>query len=81
MRRVWLVLAACLALVLAGGGSATASVTAVAGNAASAVERLPAGDGPPGFWWGTDSFNGLRARQARRTACRSSVAPTAATSG
>ena len=37
MRRVWLVLAACLALVLAGGGSAAASVTAPAGKAASAV--------------------------------------------
>ena len=55
MRRTWLALAAGLALVLAGGGSAMASVTAVAGNAASAVERLPAGDGPAGFWWGTDS--------------------------
>ena len=22
----------------------------------TAAERLPAGDGPPGFWWGTDSF-------------------------
>ena len=45
MRRTWLALAACLALVLAGGGTAAASVAA------------PAGDGPPGFWWGTDSFN------------------------
>ena len=45
MRRTWLALAACLALVLAGGGTAAASAAA------------PAGDGPPGFWWGTDSFN------------------------
>ena len=80
MRRTWLVLAAGLALVLAGGGSATASVTAVAGKAASAVERLPAGDGPPGFWWGTDSAM-VSVPGRRRTACRSSVAPTAATSG
>src|SRR5690348_4164753 len=45
MRRTWLALAACLALVLASGGAAAASVAA------------PAGDAPPGFWWGTDSFN------------------------
>ena len=44
MRRTWLALAACLALVLAGGGTAAASVAA------------PAGDGPPGFWWGSDSW-------------------------
>jgi len=56
MKRTWLALTACLALVLAGGGSAAASVTAPAGTAASAAERLPAGDGPPGFWWGSDSW-------------------------
>jgi hypothetical protein len=44
MRRIWLALAACLALVLAGG------------TAATAAPRLPAGDAPPGFWWGTDSW-------------------------
>ncbi len=44
MRRIWLALAACLALVLAGG------------TAATAAPRVPAGDAPPGFWWGTDSF-------------------------
>jgi hypothetical protein len=49
-------LAACLTLVLAGGASAAASVTAPAGQAASAVQRLPAADGPPGFWWGSDSW-------------------------
>jgi hypothetical protein len=49
-------LTAGLALVLAGGASAAASVTAPAGQAASAVQRLPAGDGPPGFWWGSDSW-------------------------
>ena len=46
MSRIWLALAACLALILAGG-------TAV--PAATAAPRLPAGDAPPGFWWGTDS--------------------------
>ncbi|MGH3177618.1 MAG: hypothetical protein ACRDPF_27550, partial [Streptosporangiaceae bacterium] len=45
MKRTWLALAAGLALVLTSAG------------AASATERLPAGDAPPGFWWGTDSFN------------------------
>ena len=27
----------------------------LAGAAASASVAAPAGDGPPGFWWGTDS--------------------------
>jgi hypothetical protein len=44
MKRIWLALAACVALVLAGG------------TAATAAPRLPAGDAPPGFWWGTDSW-------------------------
>ena len=48
MRRTWMALAAGLALVLTGGAGAAASVTAPA---------APAGDSPPGFWWGTDSFN------------------------
>ena len=45
MKRSWLTrggLAACLALILL-----------IPATAASAA---PAGDGPPGFWWGTDSF-------------------------
>jgi hypothetical protein len=56
MRRRWLALAACLALVLTTGGTAGATVMAGAGKAVTAAERLPAGDGPPGFWWGTDSL-------------------------
>src|SRR5436305_4295613 len=47
MRRIWLALAACLTLVLASGATATA---------ASAAGQAPAGDAPPGFWWGTDSW-------------------------
>ncbi len=47
MRRMWLALAACLTLVLASGAAATA---------ASAAGQAPAGDAPPGFWWGTDSW-------------------------
>src|ERR1700759_5602398 len=45
MKRTWLALAAGLALVLTSAGTASATV------------RLPAGDAPPGFWWGTDSFS------------------------
>jgi hypothetical protein len=56
MRRTGLALAACLALVITSGAAASAAVTAGANPAAAAAERLPAGDGPPGFWWGTDSF-------------------------
>src|SRR5579872_6603113 len=46
MKRRWLTrtgLATCLALALL--------IPAAAASAA------PAGDAPPGFWWGTDSFN------------------------
>ena len=80
MRRSWLALAASLALVLATGSAAAAAVTAGASQAAATAERLPAGDGPPGFWWGTDSFP-VPCPAARPTACRASAAPTAATSG
>jgi hypothetical protein len=56
MRRAGLALAAGVALVLAIGGAATATLTADTSRAVTAAELLPAGDGPPGFWWGTDSF-------------------------
>ena len=56
MRRSWLALAVGLALVLTSAGTAAATVTAGTGKAVTAAERLPDGDGPPGFWWGTDSF-------------------------
>ena len=56
MRRTWLALAACLALVLAGGASAAASATAPTAKVTGAAELRLAGDGPPGFWWGTDSL-------------------------
>jgi hypothetical protein len=49
-------MAACLALVLTSGAAASATVTAGASRGASTAEQLLAGDGPPGFWWGTDSF-------------------------
>ena len=49
MKRKWLALASRAALAL---------VTAVTGVtvAATAASASPAGDGPPGFWWGTDSL-------------------------
>ena len=53
MRRSWLALAAALALVLGTAAAAAATVTA---GTSRAAESLPAGDGQPGFWWGTDSF-------------------------
>ena len=56
MRRTGLTLVACLALVITSGAAASATVTAGARPAVTAAERLSAGDGPPGFWWGTDSF-------------------------
>jgi len=56
MKRAWLALAACLALALTSGGVASATVTADTGRAVTAAEQLPDGDGPPGFWWGTDSL-------------------------
>jgi hypothetical protein len=54
MRRSWLILDACVALVLAIGGAATATGTAGASLAAATATR-PDHDGPPEFWWGTDS--------------------------
>ena len=56
MRRSWQALAAALALVLAGGSAAGATVTAGSGRAVTAADLLPAGDGPAGFWWGSDSW-------------------------
>ena len=39
------------------GGCAVLLLTGVlTSTAATAAPAVPAGDGPPGFWWGTDSF-------------------------
>jgi hypothetical protein len=56
VRRSWLALAASLALVLGTAATAAATVTAGTSRAAVTAERLPAGDGPPGFWYGSDSW-------------------------
>ena len=73
MTRAWLALAACIALALTSGGVASANVTASTGRAVTAAEQLPDGDGPPGFWWGTDSLP--------VTVRGSAAVPTAGTSG
>jgi hypothetical protein len=49
-------LGACRALVLTSGGTAAAAVSAGTSRAGTAAEQRPDGDGPPGFWWGTDSW-------------------------
>ena len=56
MRRTWVALAVGLALALMSAGTAAATVTAGTGKAVTAAALLPDGDGPPGFWWGTDSY-------------------------
>jgi hypothetical protein len=56
MKRSGLTVAACLALVLTSSSAAMAAVTADTGQAAVTARAQPAGDGPPGFWWGTDSW-------------------------
>ena len=56
MKRSWITLAVGLALVLASGGTAAATVTSSTSRAVTAAEQRAAGDGPPGFWWGTDSW-------------------------
>ncbi len=55
MRRSRLALAAAIAAVLA-SAAVTATVTAGASLAATTTAMRPAGDGPAGFWWGTDSW-------------------------
>lgn len=57
MKRLWRPLAGlggCMALLLTTVLLTPASVAAA--TAARAVTTAPAGDGPPGFWWGTDSL-------------------------
>lgn len=60
MRRSWRALAAlggCMALLLMTGLLAhTPATAATAARAAAAAQALPDRDGPPGFWWGTDSW-------------------------
>jgi hypothetical protein len=55
LNRWGLILEACVALVLAIGAIATATVTAGASLAATTAAMRLDHDGPAGFWWGTDS--------------------------
>jgi hypothetical protein len=61
VKRWKLVLGGCVALLLA-AGAATAALPAGPPQAAQAVQAVtaartePLGDGPPGFWYGTDSW-------------------------
>lgn len=80
MKRAWLAGAACVALALTGGGAASAGVTAGTAKAVTAAGQLPAGDGPPGFWWGTDSWP-VNVPGSAPTTCPPSAGPTAGTWG
>jgi hypothetical protein len=51
MKRSWLTRGA-----LAAGLALLMLTPAAAATAATAAPAAPASDGPPGFWWGTDSF-------------------------
>src|ERR1700728_5055940 len=55
MKRTWLALAGCAALTLASAATGV-TVAVTAASAASVAQHRPDGDGPPGFWYGTDSL-------------------------
>ena len=55
MKRSRLVLGGIVALLLAGGAT-TATIPQSPARAATAAWIEPAGDGPPGFWYGSDSW-------------------------
>jgi hypothetical protein len=45
-----------LLLIITGLLTQTPATATTTARAATAALALPAGDGPPGFWWGTDSL-------------------------
>src|SRR5580698_3187959 len=55
MKRTWLAMAGCAALTLASAATGV-TVAATGASAASVATQRPDGDGPPGFWYGTDSL-------------------------
>src|ERR1700733_5153297 len=55
MKRTWLGLAGCAALTLASAVTGV-TVAATGASAASVATQRSDGDGPPGFWYGTDSL-------------------------
>jgi hypothetical protein len=55
-RRALAGLGSCAVLLLAGALMQSPASAATAAPAAATAPELLAGDGPPGFWWGTDSL-------------------------
>jgi hypothetical protein len=55
-RRALAGLGSCAVLPLAAALTQAPASAATATPAAAAAQARPAGDGPPGVWWGTDSF-------------------------
>jgi hypothetical protein len=49
-------LGSCAVLLLTGALTQAPASAATVNPAVAAAQARPAGDGPPGFWWGTDSF-------------------------
>jgi hypothetical protein len=55
-RRALAGLGSCAVLLLTGALIQSTASAATAAPAAATAPELLAGDGPPGFWWGTDSL-------------------------
>jgi len=57
MKRSWLAVGVGMALVMASGAAAAAPTAAAStSQAVTTAQAGRSGDGPPGFWWGTDSW-------------------------
>jgi hypothetical protein len=57
MKRSWLAVGVGIALVMASGAAAAAPMAAASTSQAVTTAQVGrSGDGPPGFWWGTDSW-------------------------
>ena len=57
MKRSWLAIGVGMALVMASGAAAAAPTAAASTSQAVITSQVGrSGDGPPGFWWGTDSW-------------------------
>ena len=71
MKRSWLAVGVGMALVMASGAAAAAPTAAAStSQAVTTAQAGRSGDGPPGFWWGTDSWPVSVCPAVRRTACR-----------
>jgi len=56
MKRSWLAIGVGMALVMASGAAAAAPMAAGTTQAVTTAQVQRSGDGPAGFWWGTDSW-------------------------